>query len=65
MPDTARSFRVAHVRDFGADCGHAMPFDLGKKAHVCAIVVCDSAIFALIRGRSVPISRGSPLLQHE
>jgi hypothetical protein len=60
MPNTAQLFRVTRLRDFSADCGHAMPFVLDKKALGCGIAVCASPIFAFNPGRRVPISRGSP-----
>jgi hypothetical protein len=37
-----------------------MPFGLGKKAYMGGICVFDSLIFVGAKGRSVPISRGSP-----
>jgi hypothetical protein len=60
MTTNAEFFRAARLRDIGAIFGHAMPFGLGKKAYMGGICVFDSLIFAGAKGRSVPISRGSP-----
>jgi hypothetical protein len=60
MATTAEFFRTSRLRDIGAIYGHAMPFGLGKKAYMGGICVFDSLIFVGAKGRSVPISRGSP-----
>jgi hypothetical protein len=60
MPNTAQQFRVTSWRDFDADCGHAMPFALENKAHGSGGALGASPVFALIQGRGMPISRGSP-----
>jgi hypothetical protein len=60
MTTNAEFFRTTRLRDIGAIYGHAMPFGLGEKAYVGGICVFDSLIFVGAKGRSVPISRGSP-----
>jgi hypothetical protein len=50
----------ARMREKIADYGHAMPIGLGKACISSGIGLCDTPVLVFARGRSVPISRGSP-----
>jgi hypothetical protein len=54
---------ISRLRYDSALYGHAMPFDLVKECIMGGTLNNFSGpIFVFVQGRSVPISRGSPLI---